>query len=154
MDYRKKRSRCDWAGNPIVTNSPAKPPPSPTFTHLYSSLLFFHIMPPNLSSLLLLSLDLPLSLPHRLPASPSVSFCVSYYPALLHLQCCAALTIRTSRTYTRAHMRRHTPTTSGSPPPFLTPLHCRHETTTPDVPVLHQQALLEQYQISTLHSHT
>lgn len=117
----------------------------PLFLICIQSLLSSCIMLPHLSPSPFLSLCLPPSFPHYLPAFPSLSFCVSYHPALLHLHCGAALTIKNSahiHTRTEAHERthtfslshkhthtgRHTPTTSGSPPPSLTPLHCRHET--------------------------
>lgn len=100
--------------------------------------LFLLFSPP--ASCLLNSLPrflfLSVSLHSYLPAF-SLSFCVSYHPALLHLHCGAALTIRTLHTYTEAHTLTDSCTHREThahhfrqppPPPSLTPLHCRHET--------------------------
>lgn len=80
-----------------------KTPCFPRFSHLYSQCLppralSSCIMPPRL-------LVLSVSLPHHFPASPSLSFCVSYHSALLYLHRGAALTIRTLHTYADAHER-------------------------------------------------
>lgn len=157
---------------PGVKNSPAKAPCFPRFSHLYSySLLVF-------SPLLLHHVSSPLSLASSFSPSPSfpaylpLSFGVSYHPALLHLHCGAALTIRTLHTYTRA--RRHTSThayrlthththTQGDtrPPLPAAPLPLSHfstadtkHSTTSGVPVFHQETLPALHQNSILHSHT
>lgn len=104
-----------------------KLPASPAFLICIHSLssspsLLSSITPPHLSP----------SVPQFLPLS--VPLCIFYHPALLHLHCGAALTIRALHTsahtckHTHTHRGRHTPTTSGSPPPALTPLCWRHET--------------------------
>lgn len=94
---------------------------SPAFPHLYAQ---------SPTSCLLISLPcylfffLPISLLPYLPVSPSLSFCVSYYPALLYLQCSAALAIRILHTpacththgETHAHDFRQSPSLSHTSP--------------------------------------
>lgn len=78
------------------------------------SLLSSFITPPHLSSL-------PPSLPQFLPLS--VLLFVSYHPALLHLHCGAALTIRTlhtsAQTYKHTHTQRETHAHHFRQPPSL-----------------------------------
>lgn len=108
-----------------------------------------HSLPHRVSSSLspATSFSLPVSLLPYLPDSPSLSFCVSYYPALLYLQCSAALTIRILHTHTQTRTRTHTHTQGDTRPrlpavplPFshLSTADTKH-TTTPSVPVFHQQ---------------
>lgn len=160
--------RYDWAGETpwcqkfTCKNSLLPPLFSSVFTVSPPPALSSCIMPPHLFTLLSL-----FSPSHHLPSSPSLSFCVSYHPALLHLHCGAALTIRTLHTYTEA--RKHTHTyrlthTQGDtrpPLPAAPPLPLSHlstadtkHSTTPGVPVLHQETLLALHQNSILHSHT
>lgn len=99
---------------------------SPAFPHLYAQSLLSHIVSPHFSPLL--------------PSSPSPSFLTSLTPplcpsvSLIILHCFTCNVVRhwqsgfCTHTHIHTHAGRHTPTTSGSPPPFLTPLHCRHET--------------------------
>lgn len=127
---------------PGVGNSPAKTPHFPRFS---SSVCTVSALPHRVSSSLSLASFLPISLLPYLPDSPSLSFCVSYYPALLHLQCSAALTIRILHTHNHTHTQGDTrPRLPAVPLPFshLSTADTNH-TTTPSVPVFHQQTLFE-----------
>lgn len=124
---------------PVSENSPVKTPRLPRFF-----LICIHSVSSPSASCLLTSPPrlppplppVPPSLPHYPPTPFFLSFCVSHHPALLHLHRGAALAIRTLHTYaharadslTHTHTRhtrtgRHTPTTSGSPPPSLLHSH-------------------------------
>lgn len=127
MRRGQKGSRCDWVGETpwcqkfTCKNSPL-PPRFLICIHSLSSPSALCLL--NLSPSLVLSFCLPSFLPHYLPASSSLSFGVSYHPALLYLHCGAALTIRMhSHTHRETHTHHF-----RQPPPSLTPLHCRHET--------------------------
>lgn len=129
---------------PGVGNSPAKSPHFPRFSS--SVCTVSHIVSPHLSPLLPLSLC-PSPSFLTSPTPPLCPFSVSYYPALLYLQCSAALTIRILHTHTHRHAPAHTHTQGDTRPrlpavplPFshLSTADTKH-TTTPSVPVFHQQ---------------
>lgn len=146
-----------------------KLPASPAFSHLYSqSLLSFCIMPPHLSPSLPLSLCLPPSLPPCLPLSVLLcllSSCIAS-PALwcgTDNQNSAHIRTRTAvRTHTQAHTHVRTLKRGDTRPPLpAAPLSLSHlstadtkHSTTPGMPVLHQETLLALHQISILHSYT
>lgn len=154
--------RYDWAGETPWCQEIHlhKLPASPAFLIcIHSVSPSFSLLLHHASSPLYLSSSFSLSpLPHLLlPCLPlSVLLCLLSSciapPALwcstdnqnsAHIRGC---------TQAHAHTGRHTPTTSGSPPPLLPLSHLStadtKHSTTPGVPVLHQETLLARHQNS------